>query len=381
MAALVTRVIRVDAEKPDDNLLMPAAKALRAGRLVAFPTETVYGLGANALNPAAVAAIFEVKGRPGDNPLIVHIASLADLPPLVRSIPPLAEKLFKAFSPGPLTLVLPKSAAVPDLVTAGLDTVAIRIPAHPVARRLIELAGVPVAAPSANRSGRPSPTRGWHVELDLDGRIPYLVEAGNCEFGIESTVVDVTGPVPVILRPGAITAAQIEAVVGAAIGHEAERAAGAAKAPRSPGMKYHHYAPRARVLIAEGDDMPARVCQAGALVTNLIKDGKRVGLFGCGNFVAGLPGPAVLLEPAARSSQGAAPPGPLVAIAYDGQPDAALASAGLFDALRRLDQARVAVIIAEALPDRGIGAAYMNRLRKAAGAEASDQADPAERKD
>lgn len=364
-----TIVIRVDAQKPDDNLLRPAAMALRAGRLVAFPTETVYGLGADALNPEAVAAIFKVKGRPGDNPLIVHIASLADLPPLVREIPPLAELLFKAFSPGPLTLVLPKSQAVPDLVTAGLDTVAVRIPAHPVARRLIELAGVPVAAPSANRSGRPSPTRGWHVELDLDGRIPYIVDAGSCEYGLESTVVDVTGEVPVILRPGAVTAAQIREAAGSVAGSGAESPADLAGTPRSPGMKYRHYAPRARVLIAEGTEAADRARLAGEMAEELQGQGQKIGIFGCRQFIAGLPAPTFRLssetpEEAARSAHGMA-----IAAAYGDEPDAAAAGAGLFDALRRLDRAGVSVIIAEGLPERDIGAAYMNRLRKAAAAD------------
>ena len=350
MPAQETIVIRVDAEKPDDSLLRPAAMALRAGSLVAFPTETVYGLGADALNPDAVAAIFRVKGRPGDNPLIVHIASLADLPPLVREIPPLAELLFKAFSPGPLTLVLPKSQAVPDLVTAGLDTVAVRIPAHPVARRLIELAGVPVAAPSANRSGRPSPTRGWHVKLDLDGRIPYIVDAGSCEYGLESTVVDVTGEVPVILRPGAVTAAQIREVAGSVAGSGAESPADFAEAPRSPGMKYRHYAPRARVLVAEGTDAADRARLAGEMAAEWQGQGQKIGIFGSRQFIAGLPVAVFLLsseppEEIARSAHGMA-----IAAAYGDEPDAAAAGAGLFDALRRLDRAGVSVIIAEGLP-------------------------------
>lgn len=346
MTVMNTQIIRVDAEHPSDSLLLPAAMALRQGQLVAFPTETVYGLGANALDAAAVRAIYDVKGRPGDNPMIVHVTCIADLLPLVQALTPLAEKLFKAFSPGPLTLVMLKSPEVPDVVTAGLDTVAVRIPSHPVARRLIELAGVPVAAPSANRSGRPSPTRAWHVELDLAGRIPFIIEAGNSEFGLESTVVDVTADVPVILRPGTITAAAIREIAGTVLGAGAEMAAND-RAPRSPGMKYRHYAPRAKVVIADNPDLTARALQVRQMADNLITDGQRVGVFGCAELLTELPEQAVT-------------------VIYGQTPDAAAAGALLFDALRRLDQAKVTVIIAEGLSDRGVGAAYMNRLRKAA---------------
>lgn len=346
MTEMKTQIISVDAEHPSDSLLMPAAMALRQGQLVAFPTETVYGLGANALDAAAVRAIYDVKGRPGDNPMIVHVTCVADLLPLVQAMTPLAEKLFNAFSPGPLTLVMLKSQIVPDVVTAGLDTIAVRIPSHPVARRLIELAGVPVAAPSANRSGRPSPTRAWHVELDLTGRIPYIIEAGNSEFGLESTVVDVTSDVPVILRPGTITAAEIREAAGVMTANGAH-SADKDRAPRSPGMKYRHYAPRARVVIAENPDFDARTMQVRQLTDLLIADGQRVGVFGCAELMAGLPDQAET-------------------ITYGSMPDAAAAGASLFDALRRLDQADVTVIIAEGLPDQGVGAAYMNRLRKAA---------------
>lgn len=346
MTEMPTQIISVDAEHPSDSLLMPAAMALRQGQLVAFPTETVYGLGANALDAAAVRAIYAVKGRPGDNPMIVHVTCVADLLPLVQTMTPLAEKLFAAFSPGPLTLVMLKSQIVPDVVTAGLDTVAVRIPSHPVARRLIELAGVPVAAPSANRSGRPSPTRAWHVELDLAGRIPFIIEAGNSEFGLESTVVDVTAEVPVILRPGTITAAAIREVAGAVAGAGVQLA-DPDRAPRSPGMKYRHYAPRARVVIADEPDLAARALQVRQMAESLIAEGQLTGVFGCAELMTGLPDQ---VETAV----------------YGRTPDAAAAGAALFDALRRLDQIGVAVIIAEGLSDQGVGAAYMNRLRKAA---------------
>lgn len=346
MTEMKTQIISVDADHPDDSLLMPAAIALRQGQLVAFPTETVYGLGANALDADAVRAIYDVKGRPGDNPMIVHVTSVTDLLPLVQAMTPLAEKLFNAFSPGPLTLVMLKSNIVPDVVTAGLETIAVRIPSHPVARRLIELAGVPVAAPSANRSGRPSPTRAWHVESDLTGRIPFIIEAGNSEFGLESTVVDVTSDVPVILRPGTITAAEIRAIAGS-VGGAGSQLADHGQAPRSPGMKYRHYAPRAKVVIADNPDLAARSLQVRQMADRLIADGQRAGVFGCAELMSDLP------EQVEK-------------VIYGSVPDAAAAGASLFDALRRLDQADVTVIIAEGLSDQGVGAAYMNRLRKAA---------------
>ena len=387
MTRMQTRIIRVDAVKPDDQMLLPAAEALRRGELVAFPTETVYGLGANALDPEAVARIFSAKGRPGDNPLIVHIASLEDLKPLVREITPLAEKLFRAFSPGPLTLILPKSDAVPSLVTAGLDTVAVRIPAHPVARRLIELAGVPVAAPSANRSGRPSPTRAWHVEVDLEGRIPFIIEAGCTQFGLESTVVDARGEVPVILRPGAITASAIREIAGAVAGIGSSQAGASstvllpqelAKTPRSPGMKYRHYAPKARLQIADSIDPEMRWRQLAGMIDKMQSGGLRVGIFVCRQALAYLPMTVdeLSLDNLERPCLAERPAGetlsPVTAVIYGPEPDAMAAGVSLFDALRCLDQAGVRVIIAEGLPERGFGSAYMNRLRKAASHAGSD---------
>jgi L-threonylcarbamoyladenylate synthase len=381
MSHQLTTIIRLGPGEPDDALLKPAADALRRGELVAFPTETVYGLGANALDPCAVAKIFEAKGRPADNPLIVHIASIDGLAPLVREISPLARKLFEHFSPGPLTLIMPKSPLVPDQVTAGLDTVAVRIPSHPVARRLIELAGVPVAAPSANRSGRPSPTRGWHVAADLTGRIAYIIESGISQYGLESTVVDVTGTVPVILRPGAIPESAIMAATGLP---DAQHEPGSQEraAPRSPGMKYRHYAPKARVLIAEADDADARYKKISSMAAQLLADHQKVGIFMNGQAVPYLQTPFSELDLAyfAADWSGAekgvsTPDGGLFAVIYAAHPDATKSSAALFDALRCLDSLGVTAIIAEGLPDQGMGTAYMNRLRKAA-APPADGEDP-----
>ena len=363
-----TEMIMIEPDLPAaelDRLLMPAALALRAGELVAFPTETVYGLGADALNPAAVDAIFAAKGRPGDNPLIVHVAHVEDIQRLTTTVPPLAVRLLEAFAPGPLTLILPRSALVPDNVTAGLDTVAVRIPAHPVARRLIELAGVPVAAPSANRSGRPSPTRAWHVADDLDGLIPYIIDGGACEFGLESTVLDLTGPVPQILRPGAITAEAIARVTGQANDDRPATPASASHTPRSPGMKYRHYAPKARLLVFDQPDLTARASAIGQALADLDQGpARKIGLYLCQATYDLLP--AVYRRSSGPQGQKSWPLDIVVQV-YAENPAPRQASHHLFDALRSFDRDQVDLIIAEGLPANGAGVAYMNRLRKAAG--------------
>lgn len=225
--------------------LAEAAKLLRAGEVVAFPTETVYGLGANALDETALQKIYEAKGRPSDNPLIVHIASREQLAQLVSAIPERAEKLMQAFWPGPLTLVFPKSNMVPNIITASGETVAIRWPSHPVALDLIRLSGVPIAAPSANLSGKPSPTRAEHVLEDMDGRIPLILDGGQTDIGLESTVLDVSGEIAVLLRPGKITKEELEEILGEEV-FTFKQTEGVA---RSPGMKYRHYAPNATVVL------------------------------------------------------------------------------------------------------------------------------------
>ena len=230
-----------------------AGQLLRQGGVVAIPTETVYGLAAHATNPQAVQKIFEAKGRPQDNPLIVHIASLEELPALVRQVPDAAKKLAETFWPGPLTMIFYKSEKIPAETSAGLDTVGIRMPQHLAARQVIQAAGVPLAAPSANRSGRPSPTTAEHVMNDMKGRIDAVLDGGPCQVGVESTVVDMTGDVPRVLRPGAVTREQILRVLGSvevdsAVFHEVAPG----EVVRAPGMKYRHYAPKAPVLLFEG---------------------------------------------------------------------------------------------------------------------------------
>lgn len=243
----------------DEESIRQAAELLRQGRVVAFPTETVYGLGADALNDAAVRAIFAAKERPADNPLIVHVWRREQLEGLCE-VTGWAEKLMDAFWPGPLTMLLKKTDRVPAVTTAGLSSVAVRCPDHPVARALFMACGLPIAAPSANRSGRPSPTSAAHVMEDMRGRIPLILDGGDCRVGVESTVLDLTGQIPTVLRPGAVTPAMIAKVVGqCAVAPSVMRPLLAGEAAPSPGMRHRHYAPKAKMTVYIGED--ARVAQ------------------------------------------------------------------------------------------------------------------------
>jgi L-threonylcarbamoyladenylate synthase len=337
-------IMRTQLKKADASSLKQAAALIRLGQPVGFPTETVYGLGANALDKHAVKRIFAAKGRPADNPLIVHVTSLADVKRLVVEVSPLARKLMKRYWPGPLTLVMRKKNIVPDVVTAGLDTVAVRMPSHPVARKLIKAAGVPIAAPSANRSGRPSPTTAAHVLADLDGRIPLIIDGGPCEVGIESTVLDVTSRVPVLLRPGGITLPQLRKTVGRVSVHRGVlRKVKGRQAARSPGLKHRHYAPNARMVIvtrARLDSFVRRLCKG---VGNLGK--KRVGVIVFG---------------------GAAPFAETV-IVKDVSRNPEDAGRGLFAALRFFDEQHVDVIVAQDCPRSDDWLGVRNRLLRAAG--------------
>jgi len=247
-------VIKTEILKPDSNGISKAADILKNGGLCAIPTETVYGLAANALNSKAVENIFKAKNRPQDNPLIVHITEFDEIYPLVKSVCQKAKKLTDAYWPGPLTIILPKSDIVPSVVSRGLDTVAIRMPSHPVARDIIKAAGVPLAAPSANRSGRPSPTTAAHVFEDMDGIIEAIVDGGTCYFGLESTVISFISDTPRLLRPGAVTPEDIEKVIGKIDIDPAvtEKLKDDAKVA-SPGMKHKHYSPKANVIILNGE--------------------------------------------------------------------------------------------------------------------------------
>ena len=247
-----TEVIRIERNNINAQIMQKAGSILKSGGLVAFPTETVYGLGADALNTEAAEKIYAAKGRPSDNPLIIHIADMGHLDKIVKYVPDEAKKLADAFWPGPLTMILNKSACVPYGTTGGLDTVAVRMPSDKIAQELIRRGGGYVAAPSANISGRPSPTTAQHVYEDMNGRIPLILDGGAVEIGLESTIVDLTADVPVILRPGYISLAMVQAILGRAEMDRGLIADDSGIRPKAPGMKYRHYAPKAELKIIEG---------------------------------------------------------------------------------------------------------------------------------
>lgn len=333
-----TRVLHAEHHNLEE-VCQRAALIIRQGGLVAFPTETVYGLGADALNPVAVAGIFQAKGRPPDNPLIVHVSS-PDEAERIAYIPELAHRLMDAFWPGPLTLVMMRRGIVPDVTTGGLDTVAVRMPGHPVALSLIEKAGVPIAAPSANTSGKPSPTTAQHVVEDLAGRIDLIIDAGPVPVGVESTVIDVTTSPPVLLRPGGMALEQLERVTGTI-----QASTSKSDAPRSPGMKYTHYAPQARVILVMGEDTRDTL---QALAERYQNRGVRIGLLLCqetGDVLGGEQHRFILGR----------------------RDDTETIAKNLFHALRTLDRERVDIILADgSFSRRGLGLAVMNRLTKAA---------------
>ena len=247
-----TEIEKLNLEAIDDKIIAKAAAIIRDGGLVAFPTETVYGLGADAMQASAAKKIYEAKGRPSDNPLIVHIADVSALRNLTDEVPGKAVKLAKAFWPGPLTMIVKKSAAVPYETTGGMDTVAVRMPNHPVALALIAASGTYIAAPSANTSGRPSPTTAEHVMTDLNEKIPLILDGGSVGIGIESTIIDLTEETPMILRPGYITQEMLEEVIGEVHVDPGLIASDSLQKPKAPGMKYRHYAPKAKLKIISG---------------------------------------------------------------------------------------------------------------------------------
>jgi L-threonylcarbamoyladenylate synthase len=339
----VTRVLRVDPTQPEEGAIAAAADVLRGGGLVAFPTETVYGLGAHALDAAAVARIFEAKERPSTDPLIVHVASVDDLHRLTADLPPVAETLARRFWPGPLTLIVRRSSVVPDIVTAGLDTVAVRVPAHPVARALLRASGLPIAAPSANLFSRPSPTRAAHVLADLDGRIDLVLDGGATTVGIESTVLDLTGADPIVLRPGAVTEEMLRDLLPGVRGRDA-RAVEAGAAMRSPGLLPVHYAPRAPLTLYEGEPR-AVIARLTADARHARERGERVGILAADED---------RLDAADVVRVGSAA-------------DLDTVAARLYAALRELDARGVDRILARGFEHRGgLGTALQDRLRRAA---------------
>ena len=342
---MITTVIPVDRDRPDPQDIARAAECLRGGGLVAFPTETVYGLGVHALDAAAVRRLFEAKGRPADDPLIIHVAQFDQVSALVIDMPATAGALAARFWPGPLTLVLPKAAVVPPEVTAGLPTVAVRVPAHPVARALLATAAIPVAAPSANRFSRPSPTRASHVLEDLHGRIDMIVDGGHTDVGVESTVLDLTTTPAEVLRPGAVTLESLQAVLPAVRMAAVRNAHGPMP---SPGLLTKHYAPRAPMTLYQGEENSARRALVAA-ARQEVAAGRRVGVIATTADVRQLEGTAVVV----------AELGP--------DDDAARAAGRLYAALRELDAHGVDIILTRESPRAdGLWRALRDRLRRAA---------------
>ena len=343
-----TKMVKIqDTAEIRDEELAEAAQILRDGGLVAFPTETVYGLGANALNEEAAKKIYAAKGRPSDNPLIAHISCMEELEPLVKEIPEAGRKLAEAYWPGPLTMIFPKSSIVPYGTTGGLETVAVRMPSDPVANRLIHLAKVPVAAPSANTSGRPSPTTAQHVWHDMNGRIEMILDGGPVGIGVESTIVDVSGEVPTLLRPGAVTMEMLEKTVGhVEIDPAIQGPPTADFHPKAPGMKYRHYAPHAQMTLVEGE-AEAVANKINELVKEGLEQNLRVG---------------VICTDESRSSY----PDGLVRSVGERAKEETIAH-NLFAVLREFDDLDVDVIYSESFSKDHLGQAIMNRLTKAAG--------------
>ena len=350
-----TKITKIDQESGNDTAIEEAAEIIREGGLVAFPTETVYGLGADALRPEASKKIYAAKGRPSDNPLIVHISKFADLESIAKEVPPEAKVLADAFWPGPLTMIVWKNDRVPYETTGGMDTVAIRMPNHKTALALIEKSGCLIAAPSANTSGRPSPTEAAHVAQDLDGKIPLILDGGPVGIGIESTIVDLSEEVPMILRPGYITKEMLEAALGkevridpGIVAASADKTGVAATGlkPKAPGMKYRHYAAKADMTLVEGD-MDKVVAYINEQTKKAEADGKKVGI--------------ICTEESRDMYQG----GNLEVIGSREHEETV--AHNLFAVLRDFDARKVDCIFSESFSKDQLGQAIMNRLCKAAG--------------
>ena len=340
-----TIIKKVDENCIDQEIMKEAGALLKSGALVAFPTETVYGLGANALDEKASAKIYAAKGRPSDNPLIIHIADMEKLAYITAEIPTAAIKLAEKFWPGPLTMVLKKSDVVPLGTTGGLNTVAVRMPSHPIALEMIRAGGGYIAAPSANTSGRPSPTLASHVADDMDGIIPMILDGGAVGIGIESTIVDLTEEIPTILRPGFITKEMLEEVVGE-VQIDKGLEADAKTPPKAPGMKYRHYAPKAELLIVEGAE-DAVIKKINALVKEKEAQGIVAGVIGTEETVSKYQAGIV-------KSMGT-------------RTDEISISSHLYGILREFDESDAEVIYSESFEEGAMGSAIMNRLLKAAG--------------
>ena len=341
-----TEIVKIDEEQIDQEAIARAGEILKRGGLVAFPTETVYGLGGDALNENSSRLIYAAKGRPSDNPLIVHITNMEALKKIVTEIPPAARKLAERYWPGPLTMIFHKSSAVPLATTGGLDTVAIRMPSHKTARAMIDAAGGYIAAPSANRSGRPSPTVARYVIEDLDGLVDMIIDGGEVNIGLESTIIDLTGEVPTILRPGYVTQDMLTETLGLVDVDRTILDANSHQAPKAPGMKYRHYAPKGNLSIVEGE--PERVVSyINERISALQKEGRKTGVIATDETAARYHGDDVKSVGSRRDEE--------------------VIARHLFRILREFDDDNVEVMFTESFETAGIGQAIMNRLLKAAG--------------
>lgn len=346
MKSMKTIVEQIDFRQMNMDIITRAGEILKSGGLVAFPTETVYGLGADALNEQAAKKIYAAKGRPSDNPLIVHIADMEAIGRIAEAVPEKARAVAEAFWPGPLTMIFQKTGEVPMGTTGGLDTVAVRMPDHNTARALIRAGGGYIAAPSANTSGRPSPTAAQHVKEDLDGKIDMILDGGPVEIGVESTILDMTAEPPMILRPGAVTKEMLEELIGEVAVDKSVIDAGSHAAPKAPGMKYRHYAPKAELTVVEGS-----ISQAAEEIIRLtgekIAEGFKVGIIATEETIL-------------RYSMGE-----VKCIGARGDEEAI--ASHLYGILREFDSIGTDYIYSEAFGREGIGSAVMNRLLKAAG--------------
>lgn len=341
-----TIIKKVNKNELNTEIIKEAGRILKEGGLVAFPTETVYGLGADALNEDAARKIYAAKGRPSDNPLIIHITNMDSLEKITKNVSEKAKKVARHYWPGPLTMIFDKSEIVPYGTTGGLDTVAVRMPVHEIAKEVIDAGGGYIAAPSANTSGRPSPTTAQHVAEDMDGRIDMIVDGGAVDIGVESTILDMTVDPPMILRPGAITKEMLEKLIGEIDVDRTLIQPDSKKVPKAPGMKYRHYAPRAELTIVEGN-IDQVVCEINRLTDEKQKEGYKVGIIGTKESVR-------------RYLYGDVK-------CIGTREDEATIAGNLYGILREFDDDKVDFIYSESFATDGIGSAIMNRLLKAAG--------------
>lgn len=341
-----TQIVQVGQQHMESEWIQKAGAIIQMGGLVAFPTETVYGLGGDALNPASARKIYAAKDRPSDNPLIIHIYRMEDLSPIVKEVSESVRNLAEAFWPGPLTLILQKSELVPYETTGGLDTVAVRMPSHKVAQAFIKAAGGYVAAPSANRSGRPSPTSAKYVIEDLMGRVDMILDGGDVEIGLESTIVDMTTEEPTILRPGFVTREMLEKVLQSVEEDQTMMSADSKQAPKAPGMKYRHYAPKGDLTIVDGEEGPV-VEYINEQIVRLQKEGYKTGVIATDATVSLYRGD--------------------VCKSVGNREDELSIARELYRILRDFDEKEVGVIYSESFDTSGLGQAIMNRLLKAAG--------------